>query len=144
MLRPALLLIAPAAGLLVALVWGGPKDITPLASINQPFATVAFSQVRPAQHDTARDGGTPAWYGCHFAGSTRQTLFGRYLLLSPFVHQDAPTSRPGTGGWASIGLPRCVALTLLSKAGLTPWNHLPVLNCTLDKAVRSVAQACGA
>src|SRR4051794_7629585 len=33
-----------------------------------------------------------------FAGSPRQTLFTNYLLLSPFLGQDSPTSRPGSGG----------------------------------------------
>src|SRR5215471_18989917 len=36
-----------------------------------------------------------------FASSSRQDLFQNYLLLAPFLSQDAPTSRPDGGGWAS-------------------------------------------
>jgi non-heme chloroperoxidase len=38
-----------------------------------------------------------------FVGSTRQKLFSNYFLLSPFISQDAATSRPGSGGWVSVG-----------------------------------------
>src|SRR5204863_1123002 len=33
-----------------------------------------------------------------FAGSPRQELFSNYLLLSPWISQDAATLRPGSGG----------------------------------------------
>jgi alpha-beta hydrolase superfamily lysophospholipase len=76
-------------------------------------------------------------FALRFAGSDRQNLFDRYVLLSPFIHQDAPTARPDTGGWASIGLPRIIALTVLNRMGITRWNSLPVLRFALDEAVRS-------
>ena len=31
-----------------------------------------------------------------------------YLLLAPFISQDAPTYRPDSGGWVSVGVPRIV------------------------------------
>lgn len=218
-------------GCTAALVWGGPKDIAPLASVNEPFQSVDFSDVPSAQHYTARDGTLLAWYAyrpksnlidtstrrvvvihgsssrarsthvlaqalvaagysvaaldmrghgesgtrgqaayigqleddvedfvrqvphagpqtlmgfsagggfaLRFAGSARQALFDRYVLLSPFIHQDAPTARPDTGGWATIGMARLVALTLLNRIGITWWNHLPVLQFALDEASRA-------
>lgn len=51
-------------------------------------------------------------FALRFAGSQRQGLFDRYVLLSPYLHPQAPTSRPGDGGWVSVGLPRLVALAL--------------------------------
>jgi len=72
-----------------------------------------------------------------FAGSTRQALFDRYLLLSPYLHHRAPTNRESMGGsgaaWASVGLPRMVALTVLNAAGITRWNDLPVLRFALNE-----------
>lgn len=73
-------------------------------------------------------------FALRFAGSTRQALFDHCVLLAPFLHQNAPTSRPDTGGWASVGVPRLVALSLLNQAGITRWNHLPVLRFALDEA----------
>ncbi len=45
-----------------------------------------------------------------FAGSSRQELFSNYLLLSPWISQDAATLRPGNGGWATVGVPRIIAI----------------------------------
>ncbi len=75
-------------------------------------------------------------FALRFAGSTRQGLFDHCVLLAPFLHQHAPTARPDTGGWASIGLPRLMALALLNKVGITCWNHLAVLRFALDEASR--------
>lgn len=228
MLIAALLLTAAIAGLAAAIAWGGPKDIPPLASFNNPFKDVDYSNVPPAQRYTARDGTSLAWHGytpaggaggtgasasaplrrvvlvhgssargqsnhvlaqalaaagyavasldmrghgesgprgqaayigqmeddiedflravphagpqtlmgfsagggfaLRFAGSARQGLFDRYVLLSPFLHHNAPTSRPDSGGWVSVGLPRMIAVTLINQVGITRWNHLPVLS----------------
>ena len=69
-----------------------------------------------------------------FAGSNRQALFDRYVLLSPYLHHSAPTHQPDGGGWVSVGLPRMVALMLLNRAGVTTWNDLPVLRFGLNDA----------
>ena len=68
-----------------------------------------------------------------FAGGTRQALFDRYVLLSPFLHHKAPTARANDGGWVSVGLPRYVALSLLNASGISAWNHLPVLRFGLNE-----------
>jgi len=34
-------------------------------------------------------------------------------------------------------MPRLIALTLLNRAGITRWNHLPVLRFALDEASRA-------
>ena len=70
------------------------------------------------------------------AAGSRQALFDRYVLLAPFLHHNAPVNRPGDGGWVSVGLPRLVALSVLNAAGLSAWNHLPVLRFGLDDAAR--------
>jgi non-heme chloroperoxidase len=61
-----------------------------------------------------------------FAGSARQQRFDRYLLLSPFLSQDAPTYRADAGGWVSVGVPRVVALAILNSFGVRALNDLPV------------------
>ena len=66
-------------------------------------------------------------FALRFAASSRQKLFDQYVLLAPFIHQDAPTYRPGAGGWVAIGLPRLVVLTFLNRFGITRFNTLPVL-----------------
>jgi non-heme chloroperoxidase len=61
-----------------------------------------------------------------FAASARRDLFDNYLLLAPFLGEDASTYRPASGGWVSVGTPRIVALSLLNHIGISAFNHLPV------------------
>lgn len=77
-------------------------------------------------------------FALRFAGSAGQKLFDNYLLLSPFIHQDAPTSRPGIGGWVSVGLPRIIALTVLNQFGITVFNGLPVTTFALNEEARKL------
>lgn len=72
-----------------------------------------------------------AGFALRFAASPQAALFDRYLLLAPFLIQ-APSNRPGGGGWASVGLPRIIALTVLNKIGMTAWNDLPVTQFALN------------
>jgi alpha-beta hydrolase superfamily lysophospholipase len=72
-----------------------------------------------------------------FAGSERQKLFANYLLLSPFISQDAPTYKPNSGGWVSVGLPRTIAISVLNGIGVTAFNDLPVINFALNEKARS-------
>lgn len=72
-----------------------------------------------------------AGFVLRFSASAEAALFDRYLLLAPFLIQ-APTNRPGGGGWASVGLPRIVALSVLNRFGVTRWNDLPVTQFALN------------
>jgi len=62
-----------------------------------------------------------------FAGSPRQELFSNYLLLSPWISQDAATLRPGNGGWATVGVPRIIATAVLNGFGVHAFDDLPVV-----------------
>jgi alpha-beta hydrolase superfamily lysophospholipase len=68
-----------------------------------------------------------------FAGSARQNLFANYLLLSPFISQDAATSRPSSGGWVTVGIPRIIAISLLDGFGVHAFNDLPVTKFALTE-----------
>ena len=216
-----------AALLSLVLVFGGPRSLPPLASINAPFAAVDFSDLPPLQPYTARDGtrlvfcayasspepakgsvvlihgssarsaslhplarsfgqaGYAAYaldmrghgesgtrgqidyigqleddledflraveppgervllgfssgggFALRFAASDRQDLFDRYVLLAPFLHQDAPTARPEAGDWVAVGIPRLIGLTVLNRFGLTQLNSLPVQAFALGTEAR--------
>jgi non-heme chloroperoxidase len=91
---------------------------------------------RPAGSTTLVGFSSGGGFVLRFAGSGRQRLFANYLLLSPFISQDAPTYRPQSGGWLSIGLPRMMAITALDKIGIRTFNDLPVINFALDDEAR--------
>lgn len=71
-------------------------------------------------------------FALRIAGGARQDLFANYLLLSPFISQEAPTYRAGGGGWASVGLPRYVAIAVLDRLGIRAFGHLPVVRYALN------------
>ncbi len=107
-----------------------------LAAIAQPATLAGFSS----------GGG----FALRFAGSDRQKLFSNYLLLSPFISQNAPTYRPNSGGWVSVGLPRfvftdrfaevfkAVPVTLLPGIGHIPLTLEPAAVEAAITAVRSM------
>lgn len=90
--------------------------------------------VKPAKPTTLAGFSSGGGFALRVAGSQRQRLFSRYLLLSPFISQNAPTYRDNGSGWVSLGLPRYIALTLLNGAGIKRFNHLPVMRFALDDA----------
>lgn len=67
-----------------------------------------------------------------FAAGPLRARFDHYLLLAPFISQDAPTQRPDSGGWVSVGLPRLIALGVLDGFGIDLPGHLPVMRFALD------------
>lgn len=72
-------------------------------------------------------------FALRVAGSANQELFDNYLLLTPFISQDAPTYRAGSGGWVSVGLPRYIGLSVLNGFGVDAFNHLPVVRYALSE-----------
>ncbi|WP_322032521.1 alpha/beta hydrolase [Paraburkholderia sp. J76] len=73
-------------------------------------------------------------FALRIAGGKLQSQFDNYLLLSPFISHDAPSSRASSGGWVRIGLLRIVGLTILNKLHIRALNKLPVLRFAIDDA----------
>lgn len=59
--------------------------------------------------------------------SQYEKLFDRFVMISPALPYGAPTIRPGTGGWASLALPRTIGLALLNRIGIDWFNGLPIV-----------------
>lgn len=83
--------------------------------------------VQPAGPRTLVGFSSGGGFALRFAASLRQQPFDQYVLLAPFIHRDAPTYRPGSGGWVAAGVARIIALTFLNRFGITRFNTLPVL-----------------
>lgn len=97
----------------------------------------AFTRcVRPASPSTLVGFSSGGGFVLRVAGSERQSLFDSYLLLSPFLSQDAPNNRTQSGGWVSVGVPRIIGLTVLNMAGVHALNGLPVTAFALNERAR--------
>jgi alpha-beta hydrolase superfamily lysophospholipase len=73
-----------------------------------------------------------------FAGSAHQDRFQSYLLMSPFISQDAPNYRPNSGGWVNVGLSRLMALSLLNGIGITAFNGLTVTSFAVSNEMANI------
>jgi alpha-beta hydrolase superfamily lysophospholipase len=93
--------------------------------------------VKPASPATLAGFSSGGGFVLRVAGSDRQKLFSSYLLLSPFISQDAPTYRPDSGGWVSVGLPRYVAVALLNAVGVRVFNDLAVTRFALNEEAKA-------
>ncbi len=220
-------LAVSAAVLALAVAFGGPDDLDPMPSINEPFEDVDFSTLPPPNRYSARDGSRLAFrsyppkahpprgavvlihgssasgasmhvmarelagagyrvyapdmrghgesgvrgqidyigqleddledfvaslkpegpltlagfssgggYALRVAAGSRRGLFANYLLLAPFLGQDAPTYRQDSGGWVSVGVPRLIALTVFNSIGVRAFNDLTVTRFALDEEAR--------
>jgi pimeloyl-ACP methyl ester carboxylesterase len=72
-----------------------------------------------------------------FAASAQQTNFSHYVLLSPYLRYDAPTAKPNNGDWASVGVPRIVALQILNALGMCAFNGLNVTQFALNEHAKT-------
>ena len=93
--------------------------------------------VQPPKPATLAGFSSGGGFVLRIAGGAQQALFDSYLMLSPFLGQDASTHRPDSGGWVKVGVPRLVALMVLDRLGIRALHHLPVTRFALDKASRA-------
>lgn len=70
-----------------------------------------------------------------FAGGPHGALADRFILLAPFLRYDAPTTKPGSGGWAHAATGRIVGLTMLNALHVTAFNDLPVVSFAMPARV---------
>ena len=87
---------------------------------------------KPGIHRTLIGFSSGGGFVLRTAGGPNAALFDAYLPISPYVAYDSPTSRPAAGGWASVALPRFVALSVLDGLGLPWFQNLAVVRFATD------------
>lgn len=70
------------------------------------------------------------------AGDGIADLISGYLLLAPYLGLDAPTTRPGIGGWVTLYGRRIQALTELCALGIPTLNDVTVVDFNQPLATR--------
>lgn len=56
------------------------------------------------------------------------------IMIAPYLGHDAPTVRPNSGGWVTVGIKRWVGLSILNSLGIRMYNEMPVLFFNRPKA----------
>lgn len=70
-----------------------------------------------------------------FAGGAHRGLIDGAVLLAPFLHHSALTTRENSGGWASVSLRRIIGLAALNKLGITALNDRAVIRFAMPEVV---------
>jgi len=119
---------------------GGSGDKGRIAYVGQLEDDMAafVKAVSPAQPSSLVGFSSGGGFTLRVAGGPGQDLFQSYLLLSPYLSTDAPTSRPASGGWVSVGIPRIVGISLMNRAGVHVFDGLPVINFALNEKARAI------
>ena len=92
-------------------------DLTAMVNARHPNAPLALLGFSSGGGFALREGATALG-----------TSFARIALISPFLGPFAPVVRPGGGtAWATAFVPRIIALSLLERAGIHAFEHLPVV-----------------
>jgi non-heme chloroperoxidase len=92
----------------------------------------------PRQPSTLVGFSSGGGFALRVAAGPRQDLFQSYLLLSPYIGHDAPTSRPASGGWVSVGIPRFIGISLMNQVGIHRFDALPVIAFALNDKARAI------
>ena len=71
-----------------------------------------------------------------FAGSRYGRQASAYVLFSPFLKYNAPTTRSDSGGWARPYTARIVGLTMLNNVGIHRFDYLPAIEFNMPEDVR--------
>ena len=142
-MHPLAKALAAAGYRVCALDVRGHGDSGPRGQINylgqlEDDLTDFMQTVAPAPPVTLAGFSSGGGFALRVAGSDRQSLFQSYLLLSPFLSQDAPTARPSRiSVWASVGLPRILTLAMLNRIGIHAFDGLPAVRFALDEKAKA-------
>ncbi|QUM76925.1 alpha/beta fold hydrolase [Moritella sp. 24] len=71
-----------------------------------------------------------------FAGSRYAQQADGYLLLSPFLKYNAPTTRANSGGWANPYTGRIIGLSMLNMMGIHRFDFLAAISFNMPKEAR--------
>jgi non-heme chloroperoxidase len=71
-----------------------------------------------------------------FAGSQYGKKAKAYLLMSPFLKYNAPTTQPNSGGFAMPYTGRIIGLVMLNNVGIRWFNYLTVMKFNMPERAR--------
>lgn len=119
---------------------GKKGDIAYVGQLEDDLQDFATSVLRGDQTASLAGFSSGGGFVLRLAGSSRQSLFAHYILLSPYLRHDAPTVRQSSEGvnkWAAVSVPRIIALSILGSTGEARLGHLPVLRFAVEQSPSS-------
>ena len=75
-----------------------------------------------------------------YIANANLTRVDKAIMIAPYLGHDAPTVKPKSGGWVTVGIKRWVGLSLLNTIGIENYNKKPVLFFNRPKAYEDSLQ----
>lgn len=104
-------------------------DIAYLGQLEHDLADLVgqIRTARPTAAITLIGFSSGGGFALRASGGRLKDVFARTVLLAPYLGNDAPSSRPNSGGWASPSVPRIIGLFALRALGVTCCESLPAI-----------------
>jgi pimeloyl-ACP methyl ester carboxylesterase len=110
-------------------------DVDYIGQLEDDLADLITARAKPGQKVILLGHSSGGGLVARFAGGAHRGLISGAVLLAPFLHHSAPTTRIGSGGWAQINLPRIIGLSILNRFGITALNGLKIVRFAMPDAV---------
>lgn len=110
-------------------------DVDYIGQFEDDLAELIATRAKPGQKVILLGHSSGGGLVVRFAGGAHRDLIAAAVLLAPFLHHSAPTTRKNSGGWASVNLRRMIGLSILNSLRITGLNHLPVIRFAMPDAV---------
>ena len=120
----------------------GPKgDIAYIGQLEDDLAdfVTMLRRSQPAARLVLLGHSSGGGFALRVAGGAGHAAFSHYVLLSPYLRHDAPTSRGvSAGGWVTPFVPRIIALEILERVGIHWFEGLPVVAFAIDQRASNI------
>jgi alpha-beta hydrolase superfamily lysophospholipase len=96
----------------------------------------ALAKAKPHRHFILAGHSIGGGLAIRYAAGREEPRPARVVLLAPYIHRNAPSARPGSGGWAVPTVTRFAGLDMLHRIGVHVFDGLPVLRFEVPSAAR--------
>lgn len=110
-------------------------DVDYIGQMEDDLADLILASSKPDQKVVLLGHSSGGGLVIRFAGGTHRSLIDGAVLLAPFVHHAAPTTRKNSGGWAHPLLRRIIGLSMLNTFRIHALDHLTAIQFAMPQVV---------
>lgn len=110
-------------------------DIDYINQFEDDLADLIKATAKPGQKVVLGGHSSGGGLVVRFAGGAHGALLDGAVLMAPFLHHRAETTRENSGGWAQVLVRRIIGLSILNTFQIKALNHLHIVQFRMPQAV---------